>query len=258
MDLHVLEKAELPVFIRQFLCMVYSNSVREVEFCRTISHRRECQTRLLRKCFFLFTMAFDPIFRWLHDPNIPRVSAAPDLLQLGPCVYADDFAVAASSFRSLMTALSPAFEVVDTVAGLNLNHRVQHANDSCQDLLEWVPTNCEEFRERKIVKHAKYVGTVIGPEGHLHRWTARREKFIQRTGKTNGTSKNLVERLVDFKILGCISAPDEATLKEAHALQCTTAGPYNAIPTDLLRAGSVCGLGIDLCGIRIISLAARF
>ena len=42
-------------------------------------------------------------------------------------------------------------------------------------------------------------------------------------------------------MLGCIgseSAPDEATLKEeSHALQSTMAGPYNAVPTDLLRAG---------------------
>ena len=84
----------------------------------------------------------------------------------------------------------------------------------------------------------------------------------------NASTKSLVERLCDFKIcalcvlvfvLGSISAPDEATLKdEAHALQCTTAGPYNAIPTELLRVGSVCGLGPDILGIHAISLAARF
>ena len=34
--------------------------------------------------------------------------------------------------------------------------------------------------------------------------------------------------------------------------------PHNAIPTDLLRAGSVCGLRSDVCGIQIISPAARF
>ena len=77
------------------------------------------------------------------------------------------FAVAAPSFRSLMLAMSHAFKVVDSVAGLNLNHRkyycVQNGN-SCQDLLEWVSTSREEFREMKIVKHAKYVG------GH-HDWT---------------------------------------------------------------------------------------
>ena len=50
-----------------------------------------------------------------------------------------------------------------------------------------------------------------------------------------------------------------ATLrKETHALQRTSGGLCNAIPADLLRAGSACGLGIDLFGICILSLAARF
>ena len=56
-----------------------------------------------------------------------------------------------------------------------------------------------------------------------------------------------------------ISAPDEATLKEeSYSLQCTTAGPYNAMPTDLLRAGFVFGLGSDVHGIPLTSLGARF
>ena len=75
---------------------------------------------------------------------------------------------------------------------------------------------------------------MIGPEGHIHRWTAAREK-IQRTKKMN-----------------------ESTKDEAHALQCTAAGPYNAIPTDLLRVGSMCGLGLDVLGIHTLSLAARY
>ena len=108
---------------------------------------------------------------------------------------------------------------------------------------------------------------MIGPEGYLHRWAAPRKKFILRARNITGTNKSFVERLVDFKIyalsvlgyLGSISAPDRATIKgEAQALQCSAAGPYNAIPADLLRAGSVCGLGVDLFGIRILSLAARF
>ena len=66
---------------------------------------------------FLLAMAFDSIFRWLHDAIIPRNPADPDFLQPSPCACADDFAVAASSFRSLMTALSPAFVVVDRWLG---------------------------------------------------------------------------------------------------------------------------------------------
>ena len=57
---------------------------------------------------FLFAMAFDPIFRLLQDAIIPKNPGAPDFLQPVQCAYADDFAVAASSFRRLMTALSPA------------------------------------------------------------------------------------------------------------------------------------------------------
>ena len=89
----------------------------------------------------------------------------------------------------------------------------------------------------KIVKYARYVGTMIGPEGPFHRWTALRKNFAQRANKINESTKSLVERLCEFKIYalsvlgypGSISAPDEATLKEeTHAIQSTTADPYNA------------------------------
>ena len=108
---------------------------------------------------------------------------------------------------------------------------------------------------------------MIGPNGHLHPWTAPRKKFIQRVMKINASTKSLVERLCDFKIyatsvlsfIGSVCAPDKATLKaENHALQCTTAGPYNASTSKLFEVGSVYGLGPDLVGIHSISLAARY
>ena len=73
-------------------------------------------------------------------------------------------------------------------------------------------------------------------------------------------------RLREFKIcaisvlsfIGSVCTPDKATLKtENRALQCTTAGRYNAVPTNLLDVGCVCGLGPDLVGIHTVSLAAR-
>ena len=93
------------------------------------------------------------------------------------------------------------------------------------------------------------------------------EKIIQRVLKINACTESLVERLCDLKIfalfvlgyIGSICAPDKATLKaEARALQCTTAGPYNAFPTSVQGVASVCGLGPDLVGIHSISLAARY
>ena len=65
----------------------------------------------------------------------------------------------------LMTALSPAFVVVDWLSRLNLNLKnrrwVQYGTEECQDLLNWVVTSCNEFRGMKIVKYARYVGTMI-------------------------------------------------------------------------------------------------
>ena len=118
----------------------------------------------------------------------------------------------------------------------------------------------------QIVRHAKYVGTMIDPDEHLRRWTAHR-KIIQRVLKINASTKSLVERFCDFKIyaisvlnfIGSVCAREKATLKaENHALYCTTTGPYNAIPSTFLGFGSVCGVGPDLVGIHSMSLAARY
>ena len=43
--------------------------------------------------------------------------------------------------------------------------------------------------------------------------------------------------------IGSTSAPDGATIKDkAYGFQCTAAGPYNTIQTNLLSVGSVCAL----------------
>ena len=68
-------------------------------------------------------MALDAIFRWLQEVVIPRNPDNLDLLQPVQCAYADDLAVASSSFRELMYALAPAIRSVDSIAGLNLDYR---------------------------------------------------------------------------------------------------------------------------------------
>ena len=89
------------------------------------------------------------------------------------------------------------------------------------------------------------------------------KKIIHRVLKINVSTKSLVERLCDFKIyaisvlcfIGSVCGPDKATLKaENHALQWTTAGPCNTIPSSVLGVGYVRGLGLDLVGIHSLSL----
>ena len=124
-------------------------------------------------------MAFDPIFRRLQETIIPKNPDNLDFLQPAQSAYADDLAVASSSFRELMSALARAFRSVDYIDGLNLNYRkccwVQCGTEGRDSLQTWILENCEEFREMQIVRHAEYVGTMFGPDGHLHRWTAPRK-----------------------------------------------------------------------------------
>ena len=129
-------------------------------------------------------MAFDPIFRWLQETIILKNPDTLEFLQLAQCTCADDLAVASSSFRELMFALAPAFRSFDCIAGLNLNYRkccwVQCGNDEVAFLRTWISENCEEFREMQIVRHAKDVGTMIGPDGYLHHWIAPRKNCATR------------------------------------------------------------------------------
>ena len=138
---HVLEKTELPEFICRFLRRTYYDSTTYVEFAGMTRGQILMARGVRQGCpasGFLFAMVFDPIFRWRQDAIIPRSRAGLDFLQPVPCAYADDFAVAASSFRCLMTALAPAFQVVDHIAELNLNNRechwVHYGSESCQSL----------------------------------------------------------------------------------------------------------------------------
>ena len=268
----VLENSGLPAFLCRFLRSIY-NSITHVEFAGAERGQfllaRGVRQGCLASSFLL--MPIDPIFRWFQESITPRNSDNLEFLQPAQCAHADDLAVASSSFRGLMTALAPAFRSVDSIAGLNLNYGkscwVHYGTEERDSLRTWILANCEEFSEMQKVRHAKYVGIVIGPDGYFHCWTAHRKTFVQRVMKINASSKSLVEPLCDFKIyaisvlsfVGSVCAPDVATLKaENHALQCTTAGPYNPIPSKLLGVGSVCGLGPDLVGIHCISLAACY
>ena len=101
--------------------------------------------------------------------NYPKEPRNLEFLQPEQCAYADDLDVASFSFRGLMTALPPAFRIVDSIAGLNLNYRkcfwVQYGIEGRDSLQTWISENCDEFREMQIVRHAKFVGTMIGPDG---------------------------------------------------------------------------------------------
>ena len=124
--LSVIENTGLPSFLCRFLRSVERDSTTHAEFAGA-ERGQFLMARGVRQgrpaSGFLFAMAVDPIFRWLQESVIPGTPDNLVFLQSAQCAYADDLAVASSSFRGLMTALAPAFRSVDSRAGHNLNYR---------------------------------------------------------------------------------------------------------------------------------------
>ena len=127
---HVLEKTELPEFIFRFLRRIHCDSTTHVEFAGMTRGQFLMARGVRQGCpasGFLFAMTFDPMFRWLQDAIIPRNPADLDFIQSMSCAYADDLVVAASSFRRLMTAVTPAFQIVDQITGLKKSQDNTHS-----------------------------------------------------------------------------------------------------------------------------------
>ena len=100
----VLENTGLPDFLCRFLRSIDRDSITHVElagaergqFLMARGARQGCPAS-----DFLFAMAFDPIFRWLQESIIPRNVGNLEFLQPAQCAYADDLAVASSSFSRI-------------------------------------------------------------------------------------------------------------------------------------------------------------
>ena len=110
-----------PAFSVASLRSMYRDSITHVEFAGADRGQSLMARGVRQGCLasgFLFVMAFDPIFRWLQESIISRNTDNLEFLQPALCAYADDFAVASSSFRQLMSALAPEFRSVDYIAGL--------------------------------------------------------------------------------------------------------------------------------------------
>ena len=121
-----LEHIGLPDFLCRFLRSTYKDSITHVEFSGADRGQFLMSRGVRQGCpasGFLFAMAFDLIFRWLQESIVPRNVNNLEFSQPAQCAYADDLAIASSSFRELMVVLAPAFRSIDNIAGLSLNFR---------------------------------------------------------------------------------------------------------------------------------------
>ena len=116
--------------------MIYNDSITAVEYAAKVRGHFSIAKVVRQDALRAFTMAFDPIFRWLHDAVIPIDLSRPPCLQATPRACANDFAVAAPSFWTLMPAIAPAFRTQDTVAGTSLKNK-KDTGGSMKRLIIW-------------------------------------------------------------------------------------------------------------------------
>ena len=111
---------------------------------------------------FLFAIAFDPIFRWLQETITPRNPDNLNFLQPAQCVYADDLAVASSSYvlqvgMDVALSFPKACGVLLGTPGVSLDLFFQTAEQRVQTQIfqetlrivessgRWLPIQCQSL-----------------------------------------------------------------------------------------------------------------
>ena len=121
---------------------------------------------------FLFTTAFNSIFRWLAGAILGKDHSLPSFPHPS-CAYADDFVVVACSVRILMPIIADTFRKID-VTGMNLDHKKCYwirYGLIAWDLRDCQSCVCPSFTELQVMTFDKHLGRMIAPEGHCHWWS---------------------------------------------------------------------------------------
>ena len=90
----VLERAGVPMPLQLFLRGIYTDPITSVEHAGAARGQFTMMRGVRQGCpasGYLFTMAFDPVFRWLMTNVLPPDPHRPWFLQRSACAYADDF-----------------------------------------------------------------------------------------------------------------------------------------------------------------------
>ena len=221
----VVENIGLPAFLCHFLWSVFKGQHHTRGICgsrtRTIPDGQRCTTRLSCERLSFYNGLWSDLPTASRD-NYPKEPRQPGFL--AACTMRLCW-----RSRCCFIILSR----IDVCAGTSFPFHRLHCNlivnaagfsMATKSMILWGPGSrriAKSFAKCRFFRHTEYVGTRIGPHGHLHRWAAPRKKFIQRVMKINASTKSLVERFCDFKVyaisvlsfIGSVCAPDNATSK---------------------------------------------
>ena len=201
--------------------------------------QEEYDKAVLRAASF-FAMAFDPIFRWLKESIFQGTPTTWNFCSLLSALTLTISLLLHSLFESWClrwhqhSVLSIALLASTLIFVSTVGFRMAPKNVNL----------CGRFREMQIVRHAKYVGTIIGPHGRFHRWTAARKKFVHRVMKSTLSPKvwfndNAISRSTRprYWVSLAPSVLPTMPLSKPKTMPFSVPQlPYNAIPSSLLKS----------------------
>ena len=107
-------------FLQVLLRSICADSFTSVEHASAARGQFAMMRRVRQGCRgYLFTMAFDSVYRWLISAVLPPEP----FLQRSACACADDFAPATASLRESFPIVADAFAVIALVTGMSLNYQ---------------------------------------------------------------------------------------------------------------------------------------
>ena len=117
----VLQRAGTPKTIQNFLRNMYEESGTSIGRARGTREKFAMMTGVRQECLasrFLFTMAFDAVYRWLMTDSFSLEPDKPWFLQRVACAYADDCPLAVGFLSGALPIAAEAFQEIDEVKGM--------------------------------------------------------------------------------------------------------------------------------------------
>ena len=123
---------------------------------------------------YLFTLAFDPFYRWFMSPVLPPELHRPWFLRRCACAYADDFALATASLRESLPTIADASSTIEychrhvseTTRSVTGSNTATCLSRSCQNELAPMSQSSGTCRSRTM---PCTWGVEIGPGAADHR-----------------------------------------------------------------------------------------
>jgi len=209
----------------------------------------------------LFILAYDPILRWISAQLSPY-----DAALFGMC---DDLAIATTNVPESCKILENIFYLVQRFASLKLNAaktQIVFARD--EDVLaaaRGLLNGSFGLKRSSFNDYLKYLGVHIGPGAAKVQWSDITKGFREIIGFIRGLNSGLTSSLVLYNVLAhskfsyvaSFVSPDKEVMQlEEWGLQTITKGPWQALPSELLRNLKLIGLPIQAHSLRYSSPAS--